>query len=132
MAGQPFTTVTASLITVTDPDVIAEAIAAAPIKDGKPDEAAAMRAVVQSGLDPANCRLLDPLEAAQTGSGDGAHALLVLGFESADHPVDHWLDVALALCASHGGTWSDSDASAAGGDAGSGDQAEGAWRSAFL
>ena len=132
VAGQPFTTVTASLITVTDPDVIAEAIAAAPIKDGKPDEAAALRAVVQSGLDPANCRLLDPLEAAQTGSGDGAHALLVLGFESADHPVDHWLDVALALCASHGGTWSDSDASAAGGDAGSGDQAEGAWRSAFL
>ena len=115
VAGQPFTTVTASLITVTDPDVIAEAIAAAPIKDGKPDEAAAMRAVVQSGLDPANCRLLDPLEAAQTGSDDGAHALLVLGFESADHPVDHWLDVALALCASHGGTWSDSDASAAGG-----------------
>ncbi|HEY5186655.1 MAG TPA: FAD-binding oxidoreductase [Actinomycetes bacterium] len=86
----------------------------------------AVRAVAQSDLDPANCRLLDPLEAAQAGSGDGRHAVLVLGFESADHPVDGWLDIALALCAAHGGRW---DAAAA---SGSGDTAEGAWRSAFL
>lgn len=92
----------------------------------------AVRAVVQSGLDPANCRLLDPLEAAQTGSGDGAHAVLVLGFESADHPVDHWLGLALAQCASHGGTWDQVEAASAGGEAAAGDQAEGAWRTAFL
>ena len=87
----------------------------------------AVRAVVQADLDPANCRLLDPLEAAQTGSGDGSHAVLVLGFESADHPVDEWLDFALALCAAHGGSWD-----AAADNAGSPDVAEGAWRSAFL
>lgn len=85
----------------------------------------AVRAVVQSGLAPANCRLLDPLEAAQTGAGDGVHAVLVLGFESADHPVDHWLDLALALCRQHGGTWDDRSG-------GQGDGAEGTWRSAFL
>jgi alkyldihydroxyacetonephosphate synthase len=85
----------------------------------------AVRAVVQSGLAPANCRLLDPLEAAQTGAGDGVHAVLVLGFESADHPVDHWLDLALALCRQHGGTWDDSSG-------GQGDGAESTWRSAFL
>lgn len=85
----------------------------------------AVRAVVQSGLGPANCRLLDPLEAAQTGADDGTHAVLVLGFESADFAVDHWLDLALALCAQHGGTWGDPVVA-------TGDGAEGTWRSAFL
>ena len=36
-------------------------------------------------------------------AGDGSHALLVLGFESADHPVDEAMARALALCAEHGG-----------------------------
>ena len=40
----------------------------------------------QAGLYPSNCRLLDPGEAALTGAGAGGKALLVLGFESADHP----------------------------------------------
>jgi alkyldihydroxyacetonephosphate synthase len=85
----------------------------------------AVRAVVQSGLGPANCRLLDPLEAAQTGAGDGTHAVLVVGFESADFAVDHWLDLALALCKQHGGTWDERAAT-------NGEGAEGTWRSAFL
>ncbi len=46
-----------------------------------------VRAISQSGLHPSNCRLLDAGEAALTMAGDGSHALLVLGFESADHPV---------------------------------------------
>ena len=86
----------------------------------------AVRAVAQSDLDPANCRLLDPLEAAQAGAGDGREAVLVLGFESANHPVDGRLDIALALCAAHGGSWQAAAAS------GSGDDAQGSWRSAFL
>ena len=63
----------------------------------------ATRAVAQSGLHPANCRLLDPAEALlNTGTATGG-GVLVLGFESADHPVDDALDRALALAAEHGG-----------------------------
>ena len=57
-----------------------------------------VRAIVQAGLQPANVRLIDALEAGQTGAGDGERAVLVLGFESVDHPVDALLDRALALC----------------------------------
>jgi alkyldihydroxyacetonephosphate synthase len=67
--------------------------------------AAAVREIAGSGLYPAACRLLDPAEAALTAGGDGTHALLVLGFESADHPVSGWLDLALRTAAGHGGQW---------------------------
>jgi alkyldihydroxyacetonephosphate synthase len=87
------------------------------------DGAEAVRAVVQAGLQPANCRLIDALEAAQTGAGDGERAGLVLGFESTDHPVDSALDRALALCREHGGLVDEPSASASG---------AGAWREAFL
>jgi alkyldihydroxyacetonephosphate synthase len=63
----------------------------------------AVRAVVQSGLQPANCRLVSPLESALTGLGDGRTADLFLGFESADHGVDSLLDRGLEICAEHGG-----------------------------
>src|SRR6185295_18042729 len=58
--------------------------------------AEAVRAIVQAGLRPANCRLLDALEAQQAGSSDGERAVLVLGFESTDHDVEHELARALA------------------------------------
>ena len=57
------------------------------------------RAVASRGSYPSNCRLLDPGEAALTGAATDGSALLVLGFESADHPLDAWLDRALELCA---------------------------------
>ncbi|HYF27998.1 MAG TPA: FAD-binding oxidoreductase [Baekduia sp.] len=88
--------------------------------------AEAVRAVVQSGLTPANLRLVDALEAQQTGAGDGSHALLVLGFEATGVTVVHLLEQALALCAEHGGTW-EGHAVGRGGDT-----AVGAWRDAFL
>jgi alkyldihydroxyacetonephosphate synthase len=62
-----------------------------------------VRALSQSGLHPSNCRLIDPAEARFTMSGDGTFALLVLGFESCDHPVGRSMDRALAICAEHGG-----------------------------
>ena len=65
----------------------------------------AVRAISQAGLYPANCRLLDPLEAANNGSGDGQHAILVLAFEFADHPLEGWLNRALELCADYGGEY---------------------------
>jgi alkyldihydroxyacetonephosphate synthase len=67
----------------------------------------ATRAVVQAGLRPANCRLLDPLEAMLgAGVGDGSCRLL-LGFESADAPVDAALARAVQLCRESGGTVDD-------------------------
>jgi alkyldihydroxyacetonephosphate synthase len=88
--------------------------------------AAAVRALAQSGLAPSNCRLLDPGEAALTGAARDGKALLVLGFESADHPLDAWLARGLELCGDHGG--------AASGEpkAGVRGESEGAWRDAFL
>ncbi len=62
-----------------------------------------VRALSQSGLHPSNCRLIDLAEARFTMSGDGTFALLVLGFESCDHPVGLPMDRALAICAEHGG-----------------------------
>jgi alkyldihydroxyacetonephosphate synthase len=83
-----------------------------------------VREIAQSGLHPSNCRLLDGGEARLTSAGDGASAVLVLGFESTDHPVEEAMDRALEVCAAHGGEYSPR------GDA-SGD-AVSSWREAFL
>jgi alkyldihydroxyacetonephosphate synthase len=91
----------------------------------------AVRTLSQSGLYPTNCRLIDPGEGEMTGAGDGSHALLVLGFESADHDVEPWMSRALECCSDHGGTWErrGSGGSGSGGDR---DAAVGSWRDAFL
>jgi alkyldihydroxyacetonephosphate synthase len=99
--------------------------------------AAAVRALAQSGLHPSNCRLLDPGEAALTGAASGGRALLVLGFESADHPLEAWLARALELARDHGGELEGEPRVAGPDDAGSRDgdgdgSGVGAWRSAFL
>lgn len=87
----------------------------------------ATRAIAQSGLYPANCRLLDPAEAFLNAATTVAGGLLVLAFESADHPVGPWLDRALELAAEHGGT----TLSTRGSDQSTEDAAR-SWRSAFL
>lgn len=96
----------------------------------------AVRALTQAGLYPSNCRLLDPAEAQANGVGDGASAILVLGFESADHPLDAWMGRALELAADHGGAY-DHEAAAASlrPNAGASERREGAagqWRNAFI
>jgi alkyldihydroxyacetonephosphate synthase len=63
----------------------------------------AVRAVAQAGLYPSNLRLVDAAECAVNGVNDGSYALLVLAFESADHPVDAWQARALELVQDHGG-----------------------------
>jgi alkyldihydroxyacetonephosphate synthase len=88
----------------------------------------AVRAISQSGLHPANCRLLDKDEAGLTGAGDGSSHLLLLGFESAGLPVDVPLDQALAIAREHGGT----PGEVRGAGAGAGEDSVGAWRGAFL
>ena len=64
--------------------------------------AESVRATRQSGLNPANCRLIDAGEARMTMAGDGSRALLVLGFESSDHSVQEAMARALEICAEHG------------------------------
>ncbi|MEI6446805.1 MAG: FAD-binding oxidoreductase [Actinomycetes bacterium] len=85
----------------------------------------AVREVVQSGLRPANLRLLDPSEAALTGAGDGSSAVLVVGFEAPERSVTDEMDQALAICKGLGGEW---EKVSSGGREG----ASGAWREAFL
>jgi len=82
----------------------------------------AVRSLAQSGLSPSNCRLLDPGEAALTGASQTGRALLLLGFESADHPVGPWMDRAIELCRDFGGE----------GDARERSGGVSAWRGAFL
>ena len=89
--------------------------------------AEAVRELAQSGLDPANCRLLDPGEAALTHAAPEGKAMLVLGFESAHHPVDDPMRIAVEAARDHGGE----PGEVRGGRAGRGD-AVGAWRHAFL
>jgi alkyldihydroxyacetonephosphate synthase len=106
-----------------------------------------VRALSQSGLHPANCRLLDPGEARTTMAGDGSHALLVLGFESADHSVDAAMERALEVCAEHGGAVESGGGGRRGGKQGGGGRGEGdsalggpdggrdavgSWRGAFI
>jgi len=93
--------------------------------------ATATRALAQSGLWPSNCRLLDATEALITGSGDGSAHLLLIAFESADHPVDSALARAAELAGDHGGTVELGPGRDTGADNPRVDAAD-RWRAAFL
>ncbi|MEV4612453.1 FAD-binding oxidoreductase [Kitasatospora sp. NPDC049258] len=88
----------------------------------------AVRAVAQSDLAPANCRLLDAGEAAMSGAAQDGSAVLVLGFESAFAPVEDRLTQAVGLVREHGGRGGE-PAAERGAPAGA---AVDAWRAAFL
>jgi alkyldihydroxyacetonephosphate synthase len=87
--------------------------------------AAAARAIAQSGLRPANCRLIDPEEARLTFAGDGSAAVLLVGFESAGADVGSALNEALRCCEEHGGSWDESPPAGGRGAADS-------WRDSFV
>jgi alkyldihydroxyacetonephosphate synthase len=89
--------------------------------------AEAVRALSQSWLFPTNCRLIDAEEAR--GAAGGEHSMMVLGFESADHPVDAWMDRALELVSDHGGLF---DRSVLQKKDSNKEGAAGQWRNAFM
>lgn len=101
--------------------------------------AEAVRGIVQAGLHPSNCRLIDAAEAALNGAGDGRSAVLLLGFEATGARVDEATHDALRICAEHGGAI-EGAAEPHAGDASTGERpsaggregAIGAWREAFL
>jgi alkyldihydroxyacetonephosphate synthase len=94
----------------------------------------AARALAQAGLFPSNCRLLDPTEAMLAGAGE--QTVLLVAFESADHPLGPWMARARELCADHGGDITDpvvesgpeSETKAEAGDP----AAAAAWRRSFV
>src|SRR5207248_2947045 len=94
--------------------------------------AKALRAISQAGLYPANCRILDPEEAYNTGAADGSVAIMVLGFESGDHPVEPWMARALECCADHGGLPESQGKPAPNREGAHRDGAAGRWRNAFI
>ena len=96
------------------------------------DACDAARTIVQSGLWPANCRLLNHREALFSSAGDGTRSLLIVTFESADHPLDAWFSRVVEICENFrgtspvelSGTSTDVEAARRG--------AAGAWRNAFI
>ena len=92
----------------------------------------AVRELAQSGLHPANCRLLDAQEALLHRVATDGSTVVVVGFESADHPLEPWMDRALAIASAHGGQCPDGPVSRGEGDTSGGSGAAASWRSAFM
>ena len=82
--------------------------------------ARAVRAVSQAGLYPSNLRVIDNDEAGAYGVNAYEQSLIVLAFESADHPVDAWMARAVELMADNGGRRHVDEAAAS------------RWRTAFI
>jgi len=82
--------------------------------------ARAVRAASQAGLYPSNLRVIDNAEAGAYGVNAYEESLLVLAFESADHPVDAWMARAVELMADNGGRRHADEAAAS------------RWRTAFI
>jgi alkyldihydroxyacetonephosphate synthase len=105
-----------------------EKVSAAVAFDDFASGAEAVREISQAGLYPSNCRLLDAVESETSSAGPPGKAVLVLGFESAHHPVEDSLELAIDAAAAHGGEPGEVKRGA---DGGSGDPVN-AWRNAFL
>jgi alkyldihydroxyacetonephosphate synthase len=85
--------------------------------------ARAVRALLQAGLQPATCRLVDAAESAVTGTLSTGEAALVLGLESLALPLAGEAARALELCADAGLRVVETGARGASGQA---------WRSSFV
>ncbi len=97
----------------------------------------AARLIAQAKLWPANLRMLDPNEAQDFANLDGAQALLIIGFESAELPQDDHIRQAVAIARDAGGSISNDDIliadAAQRSDSSAGRQgAVGSWRNSFI
>jgi alkyldihydroxyacetonephosphate synthase len=68
------------------------------------DAVSATKEIVQAGLRPSNCRLLDPVEAMLNAGAQDGQARLMIGFEGVETPL---LAGAVEICRAHGGTESE-------------------------
>ncbi len=96
------------------------------------DGVAATRALSQSGLYPTNCRLLDPMEVKRNKVGDSTGTMLMLGFESADHPLESWINRALECCKDFGGATPNGVVIRGSGETAGREGSVGDWRDAFI
>lgn len=93
----------------------------------------AARRIVQSGLTPANLRLLDSNEAMLNQVAMDGSTVLLVGFESPEHPVEAPLDRALEIAMEAGGELREDPTYRGPGDASaSGDGGQDRWRRSFL
>lgn len=92
----------------------------------------ATRALAQSGLFPTNCRLLDSTEAMLNAGTATPGGVLVLGFESADHPVEPWMARAVQIVEDHGGRLPDGIRYSDTADTNPAVGAVDTWRSSFI
>jgi alkyldihydroxyacetonephosphate synthase len=109
-----------------------EKVSAAVTFDDFAAGAEAVREISQAGLHPSNCRLLDAVESETTSAGPPGKAVLVLGFESAHHPVEDSMEIAIDAAAGHGGEPSEVKRRSGERPAPDGGDPVNAWRSAFL
>ena len=91
---------------------------------------AAARDLAQSDLYPSNCRLLDAREALIHRVVMDGTSVLLIGFESADHPLEAWMARALEIARAHGGAGEPAFADE--GERAGRAEAAGAWRASFL
>lgn len=94
--------------------------------------ASAVRDISQAGLYPSNCRVLDEMEVMLNRVAEQPCAILVLGFESAHHPVDHWMQVALEIVKDHGGQLGSEGVQSNADHADTQANASESWRNAFI
>jgi alkyldihydroxyacetonephosphate synthase len=95
--------------------------------------ASAVREIAQSGLNPSNCRLVDPIESLSMGLGDGENSILILGFESST--IDNFdvpMTKLLGICAKWEGKYRFEDVATKSSSSGERDGAAGQWRNNFL
>ncbi|EQD29438.1 alkyldihydroxyacetonephosphate synthase AgpS, partial [mine drainage metagenome] len=67
------------------------------------DAISALKQLSQSGLNPSNLRLLDPIEAAISIGDSSGDTIVLVGFESKDLPTQGLMSQATEILASHTG-----------------------------
>lgn len=93
--------------------------------------AAAWR-LAQSDLHPSNCRVLDEREAALNGVDGAGRAVLIVAFESDDHPLEPWMSRAVEIVETSGGALQSPVRYVTPGGSSSRTQGSDQWRSRFM
>ena len=91
--------------------------------------ASAVRAMVQAGLSPANCRLISEMETKVFSPGSLPGHKIMLGFENGDVPVTAFMAIAVQIALDHGGRV---DPKGTPNESGNKAGDSGNWRNAFL